>query len=77
MPKVFFIKYKRSLCRARVKISLSISCFFFVLDMNFIKQNADLKFFMIIVVKHWHRLPIDVMDVPVLETPKVRQALST
>ena len=29
-------------------------------------------FFMIRVVRHWHRLPRDVVDVPSLGTPKVR-----
>ena len=37
------------------------------------------KFFTIRVVRHWHRLPRDVVDVPSLGTPKVRWdgALST
>jgi len=30
------------------------------------------KFFTMRVVKHWHRLPRNVMDAPVLETFKVR-----
>ncbi|KFM13961.1 hypothetical protein AS27_01186, partial [Aptenodytes forsteri] len=30
------------------------------------------KFFTLRVVKHWHRLPRDVVDVPSLETFKVR-----
>ena len=29
------------------------------------------KFFSIMVVRHWHRLPRDVMDAPSLETFKV------
>jgi len=30
------------------------------------------KFFTMKVVKHWHRLPREVVDVPSLETCKVR-----
>ena len=44
-----------------------------------LRLDIRIKFFMILVVKHWHRLPREVVDAPSLETLKVRldDALST
>jgi len=50
-----------------------------------IKRSGDLnwiirkKLFIVRVMRHWHRLPREVVVAPFLETPKVRQngALST
>ena len=36
------------------------------------RLNLRKKFFTVRVVKHWHRLPRDVVDAPSLETFKVR-----
>jgi len=36
------------------------------------KQDTRKKYFTIRVVKHWHRLPREVVDAPYLETFKVR-----
>ncbi|KFV49834.1 hypothetical protein N341_01365, partial [Tyto alba] len=36
------------------------------------RLDARQKFFMMRVVKHWHRLPREAIDAPSLETFKVR-----
>ena len=51
---------------------------FKIKERNF-RLDVRKKFFTVRVVRHWHRMPREVMDAPYLEIPKVRLdgALST
>jgi len=53
------------------------SCWTTLLDSR--KKDVGKKFFTVRAVRHWHRLPREVLDAPSLETLKVRldRALST